>query len=76
MASFFRRLFGGGGESQPAPVGPPPVVNTPEAKKKATEAHLDIYNLSKRATKTKFTGPLGLSNDERSQRALKYLTGQ
>jgi hypothetical protein len=76
MASFIRRLFGGGEPSTPAQAPTPaPAAPTP-APAAPVAATKEIKSAVRGTKKTVYTGPLGLSEEERSRRALKYLTGQ
>ena len=65
MASFISRLFGG---KKNNPISK--ALAPKEEVKKTTRA------MKPRGTKTTFTNPLGLGVQERSQQALKTLTGQ
>ena len=83
MASFIRKLFGGGGggggSPAPAPKPKPAVIpkqqpNSPEQADGGTIKKTGLRGGKK--TRTNYTSPLGLSERDKSGIALKQLTGQ
>ena len=79
MASFIRRLFGGGGSSTPAPVAAKPAAPKTGAADPSTQAQGTTQSGStktKRKGKTVYTNQLGLTPEQRSGINLKSLTGQ
>lgn len=64
--------MGGKPPSQPKPPAPPP----PPTPKEIDDKRKDEKKARGKKTKTDFTGKLGLSNQQKSNTALKNLTGQ
>ena len=71
MASFIRRLFGGGSRSTPAPA---PAPKPAPQKLGPTPAQI-AQSVQKRKGKTTYTDALGLSTGQKSNTNLKTLTG-